>query len=555
MGKISRRGLLGGIGAAAAAGALPARGAVKASGFVEVMRTPSTVTAFAGLGSAMELTRSGDAWGTGQVSVGTPVSDGAMRVTVRSPAVALTHVRIRWAGAIAGDVKVLGDAWERSYGDLEWRGIVPERAMPWYCAVHAAGETHGYGVKTGAKAMAFWQVDAEGVTLWLDVRNGGEGVRLGDRTLDAVTVVSRRGKAGEDAGAAIAAFCTVMCERPVRKTTAIFGSNDWYYAYGNNTAAGIERDADLMAEVATGGTVRPFTIIDDGWQKPAKFPDMHGLAASIARRGVRPGIWVRPLEAHAGAPEGLLLSAARYGGRTDRRKGLAFDPTVPEALEIVLKKVTDAVAWGYELVKHDFSTYELFGQWGFEMGASPTLAGWGFSDRTKTNAEIVNDLYGAIRGAAGEKTCVIGCNTVGHLSAGVFEANRTGDDVSGKVWERTRKMGVNTLAFRLPQNRRFFVGDADCVPVTAAIPWEKTKMWMDVVARSGTALIVSADPAVVGAEQKTALKEAFALAAQPVGTVTAEDWMETTTPGKWRLGGVKKMYGWSGVDGAWPFGA
>ena len=57
-----------------------------------------------------------------------------------------------------------------------------------------------------------------------------------------------------------------------------------------------------------------------------------------------------------------------------------------------------------------------------------------------------------------------GCNTIGHLSVGLFDASRTGDDVSGREWERTRRMGVNTLAYRLPQHKTFFQLDADCVP-------------------------------------------------------------------------------------------
>ena len=99
-----------------------------------------------------------------------------------------------------------------------------------------------------------------------------------------------------------------------------------------------------------------------------------------------------------------------------------------------------------ELIKHDFTTWELLGQWGFQMGASPTLPGWHFHDRTRTNAEILTDLYRGIRAAAGERL-IISCNVVGHLGAGYFEMQRTGDDVSGKVWERTRRMGVNTLLF------------------------------------------------------------------------------------------------------------
>ena len=55
-------------------------------------------------------------------------------------------------------------------------------------------------------------------------------------------------------------------------------------------------------------------------------------------------------------------------------------------------------------------------------------------------------------------------------------------------------MGVNTLAFRLPQHNRFFTVDADCVPCTPQTPWELNQRFLDLVARSGTALFLSIDP-------------------------------------------------------------
>ena len=141
------------------------------------------------------------------------------------------------------------------------------------------------------------------------------------------------------------------------------------------------------------------------------------------------------------------MPEARFGKRTERAKELAYDPTVPEALDAVRAQLRELATWGYELVKHDFSTYDMLGQWGFEMGAQPTVPGWSFHDRSKTNAEIILDLYQAIRTAAGEEMLILSCNVVGHLGAGIFDIQRTGDDTSGKVWERTRRMGVNTLAF------------------------------------------------------------------------------------------------------------
>jgi hypothetical protein len=40
---------------------------------------------------------------------------------------------------------------------------------------------------------------------------------------------------------------------------------------------------------------------------------------------------------------------------------------------------------------------------------------------------------------------------VGHLAAGLTHAQRTGDDTLGRAWDRTRRVGVNTLPFHPEQ--------------------------------------------------------------------------------------------------------
>jgi alpha-galactosidase len=177
------------------------------------------------------------------------------------------------------------------------------------------------------------------------------------------------------------------------------------------------------------------------------------------------------------------------------------------------------------------------------MGPDLTDRGWHFQNRAKTTAEIVLDLYRTIRQSAGD-AILIGCNTIGHLAAGLFEAQRIGDDTSGRDWSRTRKMGVNSLAFRIAQHNTFFAADADCVPITREIPWGLTKQGLDLVARSGTALFISADPAVVTAEQKPALKAALAAAAVAREPGVPLDWMDTTVPARWRLDGKVVDYDW-----------
>jgi alpha-galactosidase len=205
------------------------------------------------------------------------------------------------------------------------------------------------------------------------------------------------------------------------------------------------------------------------------------------------------------------------------------------------------------MVKHDFSTYDLLGQWGFEMGPQPTLPGWSLQDRSRTNAEVISELYAMLREAAGDRVLLDGCNTVAQLGQGFFDLQRTGDDTSGHQWERTRRMGVNTLSFRLPQQGTFHIVDADMVGITDAIPWEMNRQWLDALARSGTATIVAAGPPARGPEQRAALREAFKVAAAGGRHARPGDWFDSSTPEHWQAEGEDHRYRWSGAEGASPF--
>jgi alpha-galactosidase len=373
------------------------------------------------------------------------------------------------------------------------------------------------------------------------------------------TVVAHRGTGGASAVDSVAALCRALCARTSRPRAPIYGANDWDYSYGSSTAETILRDTEFIAGVSPSGGVRPFSVIDGGWSNgtPA-WPDMGKLAGAIRQTQVRPGIWVRPLEAPQDSAAGVLLPEGRFGERKERAREFAYDPTVPEAREKIGGKLRQAVAWGYEMVKHDFSTYDLLGQWGFEMGPQPTLPGWSLHDRRQTNAEVISGLYALIREAAGNTAVIDGCNTVGHLGQGVFDMQRIGDDTSGHQWERTRRMGVNALSFRLPQNGVFFTIDPDMVGITDAIPWELNRQWLDVLARSGAATIVAVAPSKRGPEHRSALKEAFQIAAAGGTGATPLDWMETSIAERWSAPGAKetggeRRYAWCGKEGASPF--
>jgi alpha-galactosidase len=514
-------------------------------GFLDLHRSPDAVIVHT-TDAQQRLSPVGGVWRGDGVTLRTDGESGALRVRLAAPGAAIKRLHLRWRGPTDAVRLVLGDAWERGYGDLEWRGGVPDRAMPWYFAASDGQVTHAYGVRTSPKAFCFWQLDPGGISLYADVRSGGVGLQLGDRELEVCDVVCRPGKGGESAFAALHAFCRDMCAQPRRLPLPAYGSNDWYWAYGRNSAATVLADAHRIVELSPPGANRPFAVIDDGWQPQreekalvglwnrgnGKFGDMAGVADTIRRAGARPGIWIRPLQASADAPDSWRLPRDR-----------AFiDPTRPDAAQKVRDDIARLRAWGFDLIKHDYTTFDLFGRWGFQMGTALTKDGWTFAQGpARTTAEVIDELYRTIRAAAGDAV-IIGCNTISHLSAGVFDICRVGDDTSGTEWTRTRKMGVNTLAFRGVQHDAFYAADADCVGVTNAIPWTQNSQWLDLVARSGTALFVSLAPDAIGADQSRDLRAALAIASRPQTLGEPIDWQQTVWPSEWRLLGETRLY-------------
>ena len=396
-------------------------------------------------------------WQKAGVSVQLEEEDGDGRLSVRisSAAEAVKWVVLRWEEDLRMAESFFGDALERGYGNLGWRGMDGQRVMPWYFLAAFGNCTRAYGVETGASAFCFWQADSAGVTLWLDVRNGGAGVELGGRTLTAAVVIWKEYRDCSPFEAAVA-FCKAMCPAPLKVEGPLVGSNNWYYAYGDITESSVLADTDY-------------------------------ITGNIAQLCV----------------------------------------------------------WGYELVKYDFVTYDLFGRWGFQMRPSVTADGWHFHDRSLTSAEVVKKLYEAIRKVTEPYgTVLIGCNAIGHLCAGLVHANRTGDDTSGRYWEVTRVTGVNTLAFRLCQHGTFYCADADCVGITDRIDWQKNRQWTDLLARSGTALFVSVRPGSLPEAEEAELSAMLKEACTGRHHAVPEDWMYRNCPECWTDGDQELHYDW-----------
>lgn len=482
-----------------------------------------------------------------------------IEVYVQSPTMALKEVKPSWKYATSNSAAILGDAWERTYGDISWGKTDASKKLPWYCVAHDDDKTICFGVKTGCNTICSWQIANDKLQLTLDTRTGGNGVQLNNRTLHAADIVTTQNEGNENVFATVRRFCTQMCENPRLTEKPVYGINDWYFAYGSNSAALILETTSLMSGLASNSDNPPFSVIDAGWaiKSPllpddccwgddfsvsnSKFGDMKKLADEIKKTGMRPGIWTRPLSARHNDKKSLLM--ASIPGRDDPKTPL-LDPTISENIERIKNLWNTYHQWGFEMVKHDYTTYDIFGRWGFQMEDGLTTPGWQFNDNTKTNAEIILNLYNNIREAAGS-IYLIGCNTMSHLSAGVFELNRIGDDTSGKDWDRTRKMGVNTLGFRMVQHETFYEADGDCVGLTKDVPWEKNKQWMQLLAKSSAPLFISAQPDAIGEEQKEFIKQSFSEAARAQPIAEPVDWLTNPLPSKWKLDSQVVEFDWS----------
>ncbi|MBQ6481407.1 MAG: hypothetical protein IJI45_09840, partial [Anaerolineaceae bacterium] len=342
---------------------------------------------------------------------------------------------------------------------------------------------------------------------------------------------------------------------PLLPAQPVYGANNWYYAYGNSSREEVLNDAAYLAKLTEGINNRPYFVIDDCWQQERyhddgsfeesynggpwvsneKFGDMQDLAKQIRTANVLPGIWVRLLQDRSPEiPDSWQLP----------HTGM-LDPSIPEVLDFISKTVERIGQWGFKLLKHDFSTFDIMNLWGSDMYNEMTEDGWHFADRNRTSAEIIISLYETILQAARKYgMLVLGCNTIGHLGAGLMHMQRTGDDTSGLMWERTLRFGVNTLAFRLPQHGAFFDIDADCIGISSKIPWEFNRQWGKLLSKSGTSLFYSVKPGLLSREQEAEF--VTMLRDNAVSREIAEpiDWQDTTLPQDWLLDGQMVSFHW-----------
>jgi len=481
-------------------------------------------------------------------------------VTVLPSGAPVRHLKLRFRADLSFAESVFGDQWERSAGDsaaLEWRSMMAHRRMPWYCVLRGGGRTACYGVRTGADCFAYWQADTHGITLFLNLMSASQGTDLKE-PLKACEIVEHIGEAGEDPYAVVRTFCAKMCENPVLPKEPVFGVNNWYWAYGRISHDSVMTETDYLLEM-TGETLhRPYMIIDDGWQMNRtyggdnyiggpwipneRFGDMARTAAAIHEKGAKAGIWFRPLLTLGEIPEQSL-----YGKTAG---GQIMDPSHPYTLERVERDAARLRGWGFDLIKHDFTTMDLVGGSMTPQGHGPSvISGKRFYDSTRTTASIIKDLYRAIQRGAGDAD-IIGCNVIGHLSAGIHSAQRVGGDTSGRSFEWTVRNGVNAM-MRLPQNGNFFLIDPDCAAFTEKVDARLNLDFLEMCAVTGVTTLASVTPGILTSDGMRRIREIYRIADRNTMRLGIANYEKTALPEIFTDGRETYRYDWSAAyDGS-----
>lgn len=474
------------------------------------------------------------------------IQNNALNIMLYPNGDKVKRIRLRWCGDISGVNSILGDAVVRSQmEDIVWRSFLPHLEMPWYFFTNDGECLHGYGVKTGTNSFAFWYADPFGISLILDVRNGAGGISCEE--LLCAQVVCRKGSAGEDMYKAAHAFCKIMCDKPNLPNTPVYGLNNWYWAYGAIEEKVVLEEAEYLGKLTKGFKNRPFMTIDDGWQVAhAKgkynggpwnltndnFVNMQSTAEKIHSFDCNAGIWIRLLLTLSNVPSEAIYDSPY------KPNGIVMDPTHDFTKQKIAQDIKMLSGWGFDMIKHDFSFYDLFGA---VLSENMPLH---FYDQTKTNAQIIKEFYELIQNSAGD-TLIMGCNTVNHLAAGIHQIQRSGNDTSGRHFEFTRRHGIHSM-MRAPQNNAFFKTDPDCAAFTEKVSKNLNFDFLEMAAITGSATFASVTPGILNSAEEKRLQQIFAIADsikyEQYATIT--DWSKTANPSQFEFEGKQYNYNW-----------
>ena len=161
-------------------------------------------------------------------------ADSVVRVTSRDGKA--EYAKVVFELPVKPDWKVLSRSGEGLKAQNAWAPVGEGKTVPWYILLHDGAKTYGFGVKVQPRAMCSWRVEKGKIELLLDLRAAGQPLELGERTLEACEVVRCESAPAENAYATGRRLCALMCPHPRPLKEPMIGFNDWYAAYGRDTA-------------------------------------------------------------------------------------------------------------------------------------------------------------------------------------------------------------------------------------------------------------------------------------------------------------------------------
>jgi hypothetical protein len=390
----------------------------------------------------------------------------------------------------------------------------------WFTAIQASqGPSLVMGATTANRfksAIAVFKKDADKEAMTLRVLSGMTGERVSAKEAEIVSSERFLLMIGEDPWDLLREYAQEFSPSRSKSAVGARGWNSWYDLYGDVSAEDIEANAAVIAQELK-GSERFTLVIDDGWQREwgdwepnEKFPaGMASVANAIKDKGLVPGLWLAPLLADD--ESSLITEHPEWFVKDDKGAMLTYihpngpqsilDVTHPEAAAFIQEQVSNAVSWGYEMLKLDF----LF------VGA---YEGVRHEDVTGTEAyEIALDV---LRQAMGEEIFFLACGAPLFSAARPmqYDAIRTGADIAykgiGPSWsffatqlrQTAARSFLNGLAFEVDPDPPLVRATVEDTKFTADEAWS---MVVSVLV-SGGMFFASDDLSQLGEERLALLK-------------------------------------------------
>ncbi|MGB6122792.1 MAG: glycoside hydrolase family 36 protein, partial [Bacteroidota bacterium] len=475
------------------------------------------------------------------------------------------------------DLHFLTDEWERCYGEAGVSSFARSEHIesPW--DLHLFDQKRGRSLSIGylqvPNARFFFSVKRQGssdqadLVVRADTRAGSRGVVLGPgRTLALSDICFLVDEGTPHHALEMYAVDVARRNRVAAPARPPVGWVDWYFRYGESTDLDIMKNLEfLRRELRDFGL--EYVQIDSGWQKGVEtVPPPHNVIAGgpwvenskfqkgmrwyadqIKARGFKPGLWIRPFQMVEGADE------RKRHPEWFNAEG-QMDVSNPEVRQLVRRIVEKVVTdWGYEYLKYDFSSYDVYGEFGPNLEEEST-AHPSPMDQEKTTVESYREALGEIRAATEGKAWTLSCNSMMPLSLGAASSFRIGDDVGD--WERTVKYGVRSASARYYTNGILWSNDPDVLLVREPFSIGQAQMWASLIALSGGAVFVSENLPELPAERLDIIKKIlppYVNGDEPYGYGRPVDLLDEVPPSIWNLP-VRTGFGAWNVIGVFNWG-